>query len=142
MRNPCGMIGRLLLAAVLFLPLFVQTAAAQTRAGTASAKIPAATAPTQTSPTGASAQMPPGAANPATANLGTAGLGTANPATPASAPTVGNTADASPGWGLCQCIADQNNIDFRCPGSAGACQSTCGSKYSFKPDAQCHAANH
>ena len=34
MRNPSGLIGRLLLAAVLFLPLFVQTAAAQTRADT------------------------------------------------------------------------------------------------------------
>ena len=142
MRNPCGMIGRLLLAAALFLPLFVQTAAAQTRAGTASAKIPAATAPAQTSPAGPSAQMPPGAANPATANLGTADLGAANPATPASVPAVGSTADASAGWGLCQCIADRDNIDFHCPGSAGACQSTCGSKYSFKPDAQCHTANH
>jgi len=99
------MIGRLLLAAVLFLPLFVQTALAQTPARTVFTKMPAATAPTQTPSAAVSAQMPPGAANPATANLGTA-----NPATQASVPAVGSTADASAGWGLCQCIADRNNI--------------------------------
>jgi hypothetical protein len=137
MRNPCGMIGRLLLAAVLFLPLFVQTALAQTPARTVFTTMPAATAPTQTPSAAVSAQMPPGAANPATASLGTA-----NPATQASVPAVGSTADASAGWGLCQCIADRNNIEFHCPGSAEACQSTCGTKYSFKPDAQCRIANH
>ncbi|HTZ37415.1 MAG TPA: hypothetical protein VMB84_15390 [Stellaceae bacterium] len=58
-------------------------------------------------------------------------------ATPAVA-DAGVTAIAA-GWGLCQCIADNKYLDFHCPGSADACRSTCGTLFSFKPDARCHA---
>jgi hypothetical protein len=55
--------------------------------------------------------------------------GAAVPATPAFGPL-----------GLCQCISDFNSLDFTCPGSAAACQSSCGTKYSYVPSAQCRAA--
>lgn len=45
----------------------------------------------------------------------------------------------SQGYGLCQCIGTQrdNTLAFTCPGSAQACASSCGTQYSFKPDAAC-----
>jgi hypothetical protein len=49
------------------------------------------------------------------------------------------TAPSAP-LGLCQCIADFNSLDFTCPGSVAACQSSCGTSYSYVPDAQCHAS--
>jgi hypothetical protein len=45
----------------------------------------------------------------------------------------------SQGYGLCQCIGNprDNTLAFTCPGSAQACASSCGTNYSFKPDALC-----
>jgi len=53
---------------------------------------------------------------------------------------VSTAATASAPLGLCQCIADFNSLDFTCPGSVAACQSSCGTNYSYVPDAQCHAS--
>jgi hypothetical protein len=54
---------------------------------------------------------------------------------------VSTAATAPPApLGLCQCIADFNSLDFTCPGSVAACQSSCGTNYSYVPDAQCHAS--
>jgi hypothetical protein len=39
--------------------------------------------------------------------------------------------------GLCQCLSDVKNLDFTCPGSAEACESSCGRNYSYVPTAQC-----
>ena len=73
------------------------------------------------------------------------------PATTPPAPTTATPAGTMPAagaamppvpvdWGLCQCIADKQNLDFTCPGSVAACQSACGTQYSYKPDARCRQA--
>ena len=80
---------------------------------------------------GASAQLVPGAQPPANqAPLPPPGTPPAPAATPA--PTL------PAGYGLCQCISDKQRLEFICPGSAQACQSACGDRFSFKPDAMCH----
>jgi|HubBroStandDraft_6_1064221.scaffolds.fasta_scaffold45097_2 hypothetical protein len=96
------------------------------------------------------AQLVPGAQAPATRGAAPA-LSPPPPATMAATPTIpasqppNATTPAvavSPGWGLCQCIgsAKDSDLDFSCPGSPQACQSTCGNQYSFKPDAACRRA--
>ena len=62
------------------------------------------------------------------------------PMTQIVAQGAGSAPAMSTGWGLCQCISDFKNLEFHCPGSADACQSTCGAQFSFKPDARCGAA--
>jgi hypothetical protein len=98
------------------------------------------------------AQLVPGAQAPATRGAAPA-LTPPPPATMAPAPTmpVSQAPNAAatpavavgPGWGLCQCIGNANdsNLNFSCPGSPQACQSTCGNQYSFKPDAACRRAS-
>ena len=120
-----GTILPLVLAVVL--PILAHTAFAQQQLA------PGARAPT--------AQTPPPLVNappliPATTP---AAPPTATP--PATAP--GAAAPMTPvpiDWGLCQCIADKQNLDFTCPGSAEACRSACGNQFSFKPDARCRTA--
>jgi len=61
-------------------------------------------------------------------------------ASPAAAPPGANQTAALPeGVGLCQCIGDKERLEFSCPGSVEACQSACGTRFSFKPDALCRA---
>ncbi|HXP05538.1 MAG TPA: hypothetical protein VN808_15575 [Stellaceae bacterium] len=105
---------------------------------------------------GAQQQLAPGAQSPAA--QAPAPLAKAPPLVPAATPPA-SAAPAPPAmppaaaapmspvpidWGLCQCIADKQNLDFTCPGSADACQSACGKQFSFKPDARCRqtAATH
>ena len=105
---------------------------------------------TQTAP----AQLAPGAQAPANRVVTAPGPVPTSPYAPGpvpgspSAPAAGLPLDpnagvpqvaVNPGWGLCQCIsaANDNTLGFTCPGSAQACQSTCGTNYSFKPDAAC-----
>jgi hypothetical protein len=73
---------------------------------------------------GAFAQMPPGAQPPAA-------QGAVQPPLATLAGTPGGA------LGLCQCIADFNRLVFSCPGSAEACESSCGRKYSFVPYQRC-----
>jgi len=87
---------------------------------------------------GACAQLVPGAQPPALQ----APLPAPTPAPDASQPQDQNAMGApqvavAQGWGLCQCIADTQKLDFICPGSPQACQSACGAQFSFKPDALC-----
>jgi hypothetical protein len=110
---------RLLLWAALVFAVSAQGAIAQT---------PAGPTPIQSGPTPMQAGMPASPA-PMTPAPGMLQTGAAVPATSAPGPI-----------GLCQCISDFNNLDFTCPGSAAACQSSCGTKYSYVPSAQCRAA--
>ena len=60
------------------------------------------------------------------------------PATPVAAQYSAPSVTPLPvGSGLCQCIADFNALVFSCPGSAQACESSCGRKFSFVPYQQC-----
>jgi len=64
-------------------------------------------------------------------------------ASPAAAPVIPPAAgEAAPPakLGLCQCISGKQDLDFSCPGSALACQSSCGQKFSYVPTAQCSPA--
>lgn len=126
---------RLTIAGLLALPLalFLLLPALSHGAGAQQQLAPGAQAPaTQTAPPlkGAPPLVPPATA-----------------ATPPSAPPPAtSTASAAPSlplpadWGLCQCISDKAALDFTCPGSADACQSSCGPHFSFKPDARCRQA--
>jgi hypothetical protein len=92
---------------------------------------PTPRASAQTQPASAPAsQLPPAAIPPAMQTPPLSG-----------APPASQTADVNPavsiGDGLCQCVAQTNKLDFSCPGSVQACQSACGTQYSFKPDARC-----
>jgi hypothetical protein len=97
----------------------------------------------------AAAQLVPGAQSPAT-HPPTKLIPPAQPPSmqaPAPPPTqiAGPSPDAAAtglpaGWGLCQCISDTKRLDFTCPGSAAACQASCGGHYSFVPTAQCKPA--
>jgi hypothetical protein len=113
----------LALALALLLPAPVQTAVAQL--------VPGAQAPATRGAAPALTPAPPATMAPA-------------PAMPApEAPNAATPAVAvGSGWGLCQCIGNANdsNLNFSCPGSPQACQSTCGNQYSFKPDAACRRA--
>ncbi len=63
------------------------------------------------------------------------------PPTQIAGPAASASANGLPaGWGLCQCISDTKRLDFTCPGSAAACQASCGGNYSFVPTAQCKPA--
>jgi hypothetical protein len=102
---------------------------------------------------GAQQQLAPGARPPTT--QAPAPLAGAPPLVPAPAPSAPG-APTTPGvtpppaasalppvavdWGLCQCIGDKTALEFTCPGSVEACQSACGTQYSFKPDARCRTA--
>jgi hypothetical protein len=133
-RFELGMIWGLLLPLTLVLSGFVPGASAQTRPATAPpvTQLPLAATPP--------AMQPPMAATPAAVPPPS---GAMPPATPDAAPLPGTDPTAAPvvdsGWGLCQCVGDSNKLDFSCPGSVQACQSACGTQYSFKPDAICRA---
>jgi hypothetical protein len=116
------------LALALFLPAFFRDASAQQ-------------------------QLAPGAQSPA--SQAPAPLTKAPPLVPAATPTTPTAAPAPSAippaaappmapvpidWGLCQCIGDKQGLDFTCPGSADACQASCGKQFSFKPDARCRQA--
>ena len=130
-RTPSGL-GKirgilLLLALLLFLPALLHSAGAQQQL------VPGAHPPTSQAPAplvGAPPLVPP-------ATPPTPGAATPPPMTPvAAAPMPAVPVD----WGLCQCIADKQSLDFTCPGSADACQSACGKQFSYKPDARCRTA--
>jgi hypothetical protein len=102
-------------------------------------------------PPGASAQKRPASAPATHASAPASQLPPAATPPAMQAPSAGplpsagqQTADMTPavpaGAGLCQCVAQTNRLDFSCPGSVQACQSACGTQYSFKPDAQCRSA--
>jgi len=114
------------LALFLILPVLSHDAGAQQQLA------PGAQAPTTQTPpplAGAPPLVPP-----------------ANPTALGAPPPAPNAASAAPSmplpadWGLCQCISDKTSLDFTCPGSADACQSSCGPHFSFKPDARCRQA--
>jgi hypothetical protein len=107
---------QLLLSAVLVFVFSAQGAVAQT-------PVQPGPTPLQASPAGLTPLTPAG---PAPVMMQTGAVSTAAMG-PAS-------------LGLCQCIADFNSLDFTCPGSVAACQSSCGANYSYVPDAQCHAS--
>jgi hypothetical protein len=109
-RMPCGLIR------VYLVPLAVALLIAATQAAVAQTTPLSPSPATQIPP-------PPQSAAPQPASV-----------QPGAAPML------AAGYGLCQCISDRKRLDFLCPGSADACRSACGTHYSFKPDAQCHAA--
>jgi hypothetical protein len=110
---------RLLLWIALVFAVSAQGALAQT---------PSGPTPVQSGPTPTQAGAPASLA-PMTPAPGMVQTGAVMPATPAPSPI-----------GLCQCISDFNGLDFSCPGSAAACQSSCGTKYSYVPSARCGPA--
>jgi hypothetical protein len=124
-RTPSGQgeIRRIVLSlsAAMLLPFFVQLALAQQLA-------PAAQPPTMQPPAAmpGAAPPPPRAAARAAPVPATPPPVTAVPMPPAMAAPPNQTAALPTGTGLCQCIADRNKLDFTCPGSVEACQSSCG----------------
>jgi hypothetical protein len=145
----------LALAAALLVPISLQ---AQTPAASPSAKPDAAqtpvTVPPAAPPAGQSVSQTsgvPGTQNPAAAAPGAAAPGAAalgaTAAQTAGAPGTASPADQSAAApanmaGLCQCIGNVKDLDFRCQQSADSCQSQCGARYSFVPAAQCTATAH
>ncbi len=64
------------------------------------------------------------------------------PAASAPAPAAAAPAASSAKLGLCQCISDRQALDFTCPGSAQACQSSCGQHFAFSPQVECRLDKH
>jgi hypothetical protein len=60
----------------------------------------------------------------------------------AAAPATAALAASSAKLGLCQCISDRQALDFTCPGSAQACQSSCGQHFAFSPQVECRIDRH
>jgi hypothetical protein len=135
----------LALAAMLLVPASPQ---AQTPAASPPAKPAAAQTPV-TVPPAAPPAAPgvsqtsgvPGTQNPAAAAPGAAAAQT--PGASGTASPADQSADAPANMaGLCQCIGNVKDLDFRCQQSADSCQSQCGTRYSFVPAAQCTATAH
>jgi hypothetical protein len=109
------MIRILLLSAMLFLGLAAEPGLAQMQPrSSATQLIPGSIAPAQSQ-----------AAPPATQTAAQTSAASAAPAPPPAQ------------MGRCQCLADIKGLDFTCPESAGACETSCGKLYSFVPSGEC-----
>jgi hypothetical protein len=122
----------LALAAMLLVPASLQAQTPATKPAAAQTPVTVPPAP-PAAPSVNQTSGVPGTQNPAAAAPGASG--TASPADQ-SADAPANMA------GLCQCIGNFKDLDFRCQQSADSCQSQCGTRYSFLPAAQCTATAH